>query len=355
MQENYQISVVVPVFNAQHTLKRLIDSFLIQVGVSSTDYEIIFVDDGSVDDSFIILNEFEKKYDNIRVVHQDNCGPSAARNKGIKMSKGQYILFCDSDDYVEPDILSSLISSYQIQPSDLVIFGLYDEFIRGKEKIAVYQHRGIEKFYKTRYEFLLDFHSILDNNLLYSQCTKLYSKKLLDDNLILFDETLSMGEDIRFNLNCFSKVNRVAVLNGSYYHYVHNLDANSVSSSYCEDYFQNICEVACLKKKLLLEENALTTDNLISLNNYFMGRISSSIQNAFLKPNVSLAYKINTIKDIISNNQVRFAAAQYEGNNRLYNILAKGVIKRRRFWIALIYWNLLFIKKHFPRLVQKLK
>ena len=59
MQENYQISVVVPVFNAQHTLKRLIDSFLIQVGVSSTDYEIIFVDDGSVDDSFIILNEFE--------------------------------------------------------------------------------------------------------------------------------------------------------------------------------------------------------------------------------------------------------------------------------------------------------
>ncbi|MGN1194229.1 MAG: glycosyltransferase family 2 protein, partial [Acutalibacteraceae bacterium] len=97
-----EISVIVPVYNAQMYLERCIKSIL---GQSFTDFELILVDDGSKDSSPLLCDEAAKKDSRVRVIHKKNGGVSSARNCAIDASKGKYLIFCDSDDYVEPDWL----------------------------------------------------------------------------------------------------------------------------------------------------------------------------------------------------------------------------------------------------------
>lgn len=94
-----EISVIIPIFNAEKTLKRCLDSILNQ---TFKNFEIICVNDGSQDKSIDILKEYKEKDNRIIIIQQENKGVSSARNAGIKIAKGKYITFIDSDDWIEP-------------------------------------------------------------------------------------------------------------------------------------------------------------------------------------------------------------------------------------------------------------
>lgn len=100
-----KISVVVPVYNVEQYLEKCLNSLVAQC---FSDYEILIVDDGSVDKSNIICDQYEKKYPIIKVYHKKNGGLSSARNYGVDKAKGQYITFVDSDDYVSNTYLLDL-------------------------------------------------------------------------------------------------------------------------------------------------------------------------------------------------------------------------------------------------------
>jgi len=100
------VSVIVPVYNAGIYLEKCIRSILNQ---TYKEFELILCDDGSTDHSGRVCDDFAKKDSRIRVLHQENAGSSAARNAGIKLSRGEYLSFVDSDDYVEPDFLETLL------------------------------------------------------------------------------------------------------------------------------------------------------------------------------------------------------------------------------------------------------
>lgn len=95
------ISIVVTAYNIERYLSRCIDSIILHV---KCDYEVILVDDGSTDNSARICDEYAGRYDNIRVIHQDNRGVSVARNRGIEEAKGEWLWFVDGDDYIENDV-----------------------------------------------------------------------------------------------------------------------------------------------------------------------------------------------------------------------------------------------------------
>ena len=99
------VSIIVPVYNVENYLKRCVDSILAQTFI---DYELILVDDGSYDSSDKICDEYAAKFDKIYVIHQKNGGPSAARNAGMSIARGEYFLFCDSDDYVSPPMVRDI-------------------------------------------------------------------------------------------------------------------------------------------------------------------------------------------------------------------------------------------------------
>ena len=98
MRENITFSVIIPIYNVEAFLKECIDSVLQQ---TYKDYEIILVDDGSTDESGAIADTYARNYPGINVIHRNNGGLSAARNTGIEAAKGRYIIFVDSDDYID--------------------------------------------------------------------------------------------------------------------------------------------------------------------------------------------------------------------------------------------------------------
>ena len=96
-------SLIVPLYNRQDTIKNCIESLLVQ---EETDYEIIIVDDGSTDNSGILADEYALKYPFIKVIHKENGGLSSARNVGLEVACGEYVLFPDSDDEYKPNIVA---------------------------------------------------------------------------------------------------------------------------------------------------------------------------------------------------------------------------------------------------------
>ena len=114
-------SIIVPVYKVEKYLPKCIDSLLNQ-DLAESDYEIILVDDGSPDRCGQICDEYADKYANIRVIHQHNGGLSAARNAGIKIARGKYIQFVDSDDYLEPNVLGMLLKRMETDQLDILRF-----------------------------------------------------------------------------------------------------------------------------------------------------------------------------------------------------------------------------------------
>lgn len=110
MNTNIKFSIVVPVYNVEKYIKRCLDSIINQEGVSHSEYEIIVVDDGSPDNSGQIAEKLLKDIPNSKVIHQSNMGLSEARNNGFKVAKGEYVWFIDSDDWIEPNSLKTLLN-----------------------------------------------------------------------------------------------------------------------------------------------------------------------------------------------------------------------------------------------------
>lgn len=117
------LSIVVPIYNVERYLKKCVDSLLNQ---DMENYEIILVDDGSQDACPQICDEYALAYKNIRVIHRENGGLSAARNSGIEVAQGEYVQFVDSDDYLEPNVLNGLIRQTVQENLDVLRFGYQD-------------------------------------------------------------------------------------------------------------------------------------------------------------------------------------------------------------------------------------
>ena len=136
-----KLSIIVPIYNVASYLRKCVDSLLVQ---DITDYEIILVDDGSPDECPQICDEYVEKYDSIRVVHQENAGLSAARNSGVKVAQGDYILFVDSDDYLQPNTLGTLLE--QVQRDNLDVLRFRYQNVKESGEVFV-PHEGMKTDY----------------------------------------------------------------------------------------------------------------------------------------------------------------------------------------------------------------
>ncbi len=125
------VSVIVPVYKSRETLVRCVESLRNQ---TIEELEIILVDDGSPDGSGKICTELSKEDARIRVIHKENGGVSSARNAGIEKAKGEYLLFADSDDYVEPDLVEKLLDG--IGQDDMAICGFHHHY-QGRDIVRI--------------------------------------------------------------------------------------------------------------------------------------------------------------------------------------------------------------------------
>ena len=187
--KDFVISVIVPIYNSEHTLSNSIDSLIKQTIFGKL--EIVCVDDGSEDDSLSIVKKYSDNYENIKVYHQENFGVSAARNLGLKYSTGDYIAFFDADDIAMPGLYERLIHLVVENDADIGIIDFSKVFEDGKE---IKQRNAAMKIWQDNNRMLIDFfHS---NDIGINVFDKLFRRELV--NGIIFPEGYAIGEDMYF-------------------------------------------------------------------------------------------------------------------------------------------------------------
>ena len=135
-----KLSIIVPMYKVEQYLRRCVDSLLTQ-DLSCEEYEIILVDDGSPDGCPAICDEYASTHANVKVVHRENGGLSAARNSGIEVAQGQYVQFVDSDDYLEPNVLKTLVDKMDAEHLDILRFNYQNV----NEKYEVFEPNKLSK------------------------------------------------------------------------------------------------------------------------------------------------------------------------------------------------------------------
>ena len=178
------------------------------------DWECILVDDGSSDGSADICDNWRKKDNRIIVIHQTNQGVSVARNHGIEVSHGEYITFIDSDDWIEPTYLETMMA--YCSEADLVVSGLIRDYTDGN--VVIYQPKYTKKF--SINEEHADFYVGIDSmSLLYAPHEKLYRTDIIKRYAINFKVGCNYGEDLMFNYQYLEYVNSIQTINIALYHY----------------------------------------------------------------------------------------------------------------------------------------
>lgn len=191
---NAKVSIIVPVYNTAKYLPACIESILNQ---TYENLEIIFVDDGSTDDSNKILASYAKKDSRVKIINQKNSGQSAARNKGLKYATGDFISFIDSDDEIASTFISDLFSGFK-DDAALSVCGIRYKRLQENSENDVYinQIRAPKKS-ESKSAYILYLLTI--DGRMYSSVNKLYRANLAKE--LSFDESLNFAEDTKFVLD----------------------------------------------------------------------------------------------------------------------------------------------------------
>ena len=207
--EKTLISIIVPVYRTEKYLDRCVESIVNQ---TYKNLEIILVDDGSPDDCPKMCDEWAKKDKRIKVIHKENGGVSSARNIGIKSAKGKYIGFVDSDDYIEKEMYESLIDVLNKNKNlDYIYCDIYDA-----EKINNHSREDYKIISKIeKIEAIFPFNASIWNGI--------FSRKIINENNIRFDENYFFAEDLIFLIQYLDKSsNKIIHFEKKLYHYVQN-------------------------------------------------------------------------------------------------------------------------------------
>lgn len=210
MDSKTLISIIVPVYNIRRFLKKCINSVINQ---EFKDFELILVDDGSTDGSSLICEKFANKYEFIRYISQVNGGVSKARNTGISIAKGKYIVFLDADDSLEPLSLKSLFYEAEKNNSDMVI-GSYNK-IRFSQKVGkvIRNKEFISK--KEFWDNIEKYRSYIN-----TPWAKLYKTEIIKKNNLLFELGRTIGEDFKFNRQYLQHIDsNITILEKIVYNY----------------------------------------------------------------------------------------------------------------------------------------
>lgn len=207
------VSIIIPVYNAEKTLRRCVESVLNQ---GFQEFELILVDDGSTDSSGRLCDEFKEKDSRVQVIHKENSGVSDARNAAIDAAKGNYIQFLDSDDWITPDATSLMVRAAEENGCDMVITDFYrvvGDRVSHKGDIDKGGVLTLEEFAAFMMENPADFYyGVLWN--------KLFKREIVEACGLRMDKTISWCEDFMFNLEYLRHVKNVYALRVPIYYYV---------------------------------------------------------------------------------------------------------------------------------------
>ncbi len=210
------ISVIIPIYNSEKYLDKCIRSIINQTHLH---LQILLINDGSTDGSLDICKQFEREDNRITVIDIPNAGVSNARNIGISKAKGAYIQFIDSDDYVDSSYIEYLYKTIQKENVQLSVCAIESLDTEGHIFDKWEVEESILHFDKVNKDIFLE---LIQKFLLFGPVNKLYKTDIVVKNGILFDRSLSYGEDLLFNFEYFKYINSIAITDKVAYKYIHD-------------------------------------------------------------------------------------------------------------------------------------
>lgn len=220
-----KVSVIIPVYNVEPFLSKCIESVINQ---SYEKIEIILVDDGSIDNSGRICDEYSNKDSRIKVIHKQNGGVSETRNVGIEAATGKYVCFIDADDYVMNDYVSHLLELVTKNKSEIgITTGFFSDF-NLKQNQSNFEIWDAEK----ATVMILCYRTLIGAN------SKIFNRNFLINNNIKFSTELTIGEGFNFNTAAFQRASKIAVSHRKIYFYRKD-NPTSVTTIYNDKKWQN--------------------------------------------------------------------------------------------------------------------
>lgn len=229
-KESYKASVIIPIYKVEPFIGHCARSLMEQ---TLTDVEYIFVDDASPDGSLTVLRQvlagYPERNSHVRILtHPENKGLPAARNTGLAVAQGEYIFHCDSDDFVEPDMLEQLYRKAIETDADIVWCDWWLSFAKNERYMK-------QPEYHTPIEALK---GMLSGVMKFNVWNKLIRRSLYEENRIIFPAGYGMGEDMTI-MRLFARASKVAYLPKAFYHYV-QLNTSAFSKTYSNRHLEEL-------------------------------------------------------------------------------------------------------------------
>lgn len=215
IDELRKISVIIPVYNVEKYLPECLDSLIAQKDFDN--WEAICIDDGSSDSSGKILDEYAARDSRFRIVHQKNGGVSSARNKGISLATSPYLMFIDSDDWIEPNMFQVLYDTIEHDRSDMVVCGyFYDTAFGGSDKCQpmIKEYRWDKLIYGCQ-PITKDFIRFVTPYL----CNKIFKREIFLKNALMCEVDVAFSEDHVLMLKYLFFSKSVSAIETPLYHY----------------------------------------------------------------------------------------------------------------------------------------
>lgn len=320
------ISVIVPVYKVEPYLRRCIDSILRQ---TYSDFELILVDDGSPDNCPAICDEYARKDHRVHVIHQENGGLSAARNAGIYKANGQYVMFCDSDDTVDPQWCELLYNALLKNPDAWVFSNIWKIDCNGNKTLC-------GEFINASKEQNVSYFRAYQMGLSGFSVNKIYNLSTLRENNIYFDEDCKYAEDVEFNVKYYLLCSQALHIDTPLYFYYNN--SEGITSKYYPDLFA--LRIPQFSTRLA----AISPSDLGEFCDIWLYTFIQLFENVFDKKNpMPLFKKLQFNQKMVCRNELQFCLNYASGKNE--NPLVIKILKTKNYYI---YWL-------FQRLVRIIK
>ena len=204
-ENSKKVSIIIPVYNVEKYLAKCLETVILN---KTEEVEILLINDGATDNSESICKNFLEKDRRIRYFSRENKGCSSTRNFGIKESRGEYIWFIDSDDYIEENAIEEILEELKKNEVELLIFGY--SIIKNGKSLKGHTPNNIN-----------DKNDIYKKDEIFNKpWNKIYSSKILKENNLLFPENCHMGEDMAFNFKYLYFIQKIKEIQKPLYNYV---------------------------------------------------------------------------------------------------------------------------------------
>lgn len=257
MESKDMVSIIIPAHNEEKHLERCLDSILSQ---TYPHLEVLVVDDASTDGTWEICNAYAARDSRVKCFRNPSAeGVSSARNQGLNQATGQWIAFCDADDWIERDCIARLMEAAQENNADYVLSGYVGDIFRDGQ-LYMSRKAGVSEIRKGDSRTLAtDFGYVFrtEHVLLQSCWAKLFRKSLIEENSLRFNTNVVCYEDFEFNLKYLCMAHRYAFLPYDGYHYTSQYGGNAIQKRRKDDLVDDIhCAYVALQELFAVTKDA---------------------------------------------------------------------------------------------------